>query len=1108
MKKRVFILALLAWSMTSIFALSACGGGSTDSSSSGSSSNVNSSDTTSSSTASSDGTTSDTTSDTASSSDTTSDTASSSDTTSDATSDTTSSDTTSDTTSSDNTSSDGTSQVEYTAVTYVFVNDAGETLSYDQTLEVGETLSYSLENIEYTDTWYADSACTQVVAVAAGETMTVYTSFNDIYIDYVIRSNGSTVEIDSVALRNGAIVLPQPQAVEGHSFQGWVLGETTYNVGDEISFAVAPENNFVEITASWTANNFSVRYVSAGSETKEVSQAYGDAVQAPESRTGYTFLGWYEAGSDVPVTVITKEVELMAKWEAFSYALTFSLGGCEGDYHLVDGNYDYGTQVGLPQLNRKGYQFLGWFVSVDGAEAVKMTEYEYTVGSDLNAETVALEAKFAPKERTVTVYLEKGATEQVTLKTGDNLSNALQDLVGERFSGWFYDAENLKGVGVNDVLPAIDDNETFCVYGAYDKMYTIKFVSNGTSYEKVLLFGAVIQDVATKEGHDFLGWFTKETGGDKITHVPAGDQTLYAQFELKTVQANFNLNGGSGELSDKEQKYGDTISLPNGEGISKKYYNFGGWTDGTTTYEAGAEVTLLDNVTFTAIWNSYDVTLHLTDWDGTVILSGEFASGSALELPENSVWTTIDEFDGFDYEDIYGNEYTLKVGDLLGEDVTATAFYVNRRTGEKLVFPSADTFEFYDRNGTAYWISGRTRTWNEERGVYEYAQFFKAKALPKDYFCLPATYNGKPIYGIPDADRMSVGGFSVYAASQFNYDGDAYKVTGHLYIPSCYFELGDYAFYSQQATIVEFGRNSNVRRFGERADILMNATAVYGFPEKLAQVENYAMQNSSNAYKIYTQDGEEITKFPSSIRYLGVDAFRNVDIFTEVDMTNVVSCAGSVFANCTKIEKATLGNLTGVPSGLFYGCTGLKEVVIPACVEVIRTGAFQESGVETVVFEEGSKLHTIEYIAFYKSKLREIDIPEGVTTIASSAFAGTTDIKYDSESVLERVSLPSTLKTIGDFAFAGTLCSEFVLPEGLISVGECAFYGTQNWKKIVLPNSLVTIGEKAFMKLGNYTFAEEDKYVLEIGDNLEFIDQAAFRQIKIFAVFNSPIAVN
>ena len=67
------------------------------------------------------------------------------------------------------------------------------------------------------------------------------------------------------------------------------------------------------------------------------------------------------------------------------------------------------------------------------------------------------------------------------------------------------------------------------------------------------------------------------------------------------------------------------------------------------------------------------------------------------------------------------------------------------------------------------------------------------------------------------------------------------------------------------------------------------------------------------------------------------------------------------------------------------------------------------------------------------------------------------------------VYLPNTLKEVGAYAFANTnsLCKAD-LPEGLKSIGECAFVGT-GIQRVNLPVSLETIGEGAFAHLKSLT---------------------------------------
>ena len=94
------------------------------------------------------------------------------------------------------------------------------------------------------------------------------------------------------------------------------------------------------------------------------------------------------------------------------------------------------------------------------------------------------------------------------------------------------------------------------------------------------------------------------------------------------------------------------------------------------------------------------------------------------------------------------------------------------------------------------------------------------------------------------------------------------------------------------------------------------------------------------------------------------------------------------------------------------------------------------------------------------SYIKAITIGEGVTTIASEAFAGTSQVNYYSN-VLS-VSLPSTLETIGDEAFAYCTSLTVTIPTG------------------------VTIGVNAFNQVGCVAASLQDA-----GDNTGIIDLMA-----------------
>ncbi|MBQ6455964.1 MAG: InlB B-repeat-containing protein [Mogibacterium sp.] len=109
--------------------------------------------------------------------------------------------------------------------------------------------------------------------------------------------------------------------------------------------------------------------------TVEIGEAYGDLPEA--TREGYDFLGWYtskgkKVGSQTVVRV-TKNHTLFAQWKEKnkpSFTVTFDPNAEELDtitVNVPEGD-SYGT---LPEVDREGYEFLGWFSAPTGGNKIK-----------------------------------------------------------------------------------------------------------------------------------------------------------------------------------------------------------------------------------------------------------------------------------------------------------------------------------------------------------------------------------------------------------------------------------------------------------------------------------------------------------------------------------------------------------------------------------------------------------------------------------------------------------------------------------------------------------------------------------------------------------------
>lgn len=124
-------------------------------------------------------------------------------------------------------------------------------------------------------------------------------------------------------------------------------------------------------------------------------------------------------------------------------------------------------------------------------------------------------------------------------------------------------------------------------------------------------------------------------------------------------------------------------------------------------------------------------------------------------------------------------------------------------------------------------------------------------------------------------------------------------------------------------------------------------------------------------------------------------------------------------------------------------------------VSKICDGAFFKYNT-SVVITLPATIKVIDEQAFYYSVgLTAINIPEGVTTIGYSAFAGCSNLK--------EITIPGTVQTVGDSAFREcTSLESVVLEEGITSLGENVFYGCQAIKEVTIPSSVTTFGQYVF----------------------------------------------
>ena len=207
----------------------------------------------------------------------------------------------------------------------------------------------------------------------------------------------------------------------------------------------------------------------------------------------------------------------------------------------------------------------------------------------------------------------------------------------------------------------------------------------------------------------------------------------------------------------------------------------------------------------------------------------------------------------------------------------------------------------------------------------------------------------------------------------------------------------------------------------------------------------------------------------------------------------------------------TLSNsLTAIPNEMFYNCSALRNVVIPASVASIGNAAFYGCS-NLYSIEIPAAVATVGAQAFMgNSNLRMVTVNGGVTSFGNDAFRSSNNIAQVNfngnladwfgitfESMLSNPATRSHSLTVN-----GTLLTDLVIPAGVTTVNAFAFYQNTNIESITIPASVTRIDSAAFGRLTNL-----NRIVLEGNPSAITVDEDAFINVtKANVVVEVPCA--
>lgn len=249
-------------------------------------------------------------------------------------------------------------------------------------------------------------------------------------------------------------------------------------------------------------------------------------------------------------------------------------------------------------------------------------------------------------------------------------------------------------------------------------------------------------------------------------------------------------------------------------------------------------------------------------------------------------------------------------------------------------------------------------------------------------------------------------------------------------------------------------------------------------------------------------------RLPDGLEFLGSGAFQSCTVLESVNIPK--NCrtheyAGEQaypgpFANTPALESVVLEDGRESIGNGFFEYSGMKEITIPDSVTSMGSWAFYGTeNLEMVHFSENSALESIGWKAFCGSGVKSFTMPDTVNFVDVGAFAGCERLETVRLSASMTCNQYQTERGYDTGIFQGcTSLTNIIFPEGLTEIGRCWFFDSPI-KTITIPASVTEIDSDAFR-----CCLDLEEVVFEEGCSLETIGATAFRKDASLETFSFP----
>ena len=303
--------------------------------------------------------------------------------------------------------------------------------------------------------------------------------------------------------------------------------------------------------------------------------------------------------------------------------------------------------------------------------------------------------------------------------------------------------------------------------------------------------------------------------------------------------------------------------------------------------------------------------------------------------------------------------------------------------------------------------------------------------------------------------------------------------------------IGDFEYWytikkDGTATILRVGRSSEFSDtfyFPEAVDgytvteIGNSSKSTFDTPESVFTWRDQVQNESSYSYDLNVDSFSSkilTIVIPNTVKRVGAYAFTNYHRLYIILPDSIEFIGDSAFENCINVKASNdLPNLNYIGDYAFYGCTDLERIKLPDTITHIGKNPFANCNnlhmieindsnptlafFDGVLFEKTTK-RIISYLDSVAAS--EYVIPNGILTIGDAAFRGCNN--------LVNITIPSSVVDIKGSAFS--FCSNLSAVNfncNLVTIRQYVFSFCKNLTTIVIPESVIIIWDNAFVGCSN-----------------------------------------